>query len=153
MELIGEKAQSFDSADDESDDDGDEGDGEVVVELADGFDKGPAVGAEHEDVVRGVDERHAGGEQDWEDEDGAEGKSARGFGGGDAEQADFGCGVKAEAEEDSERIHVPTAADEREHWPEEAGEESAIGEEQVEVFINVGLAGADASEGAIDGNE
>ena len=41
----------------------------------------------------------------------------------------------------------------REHGPEDAGEESAIGEEEIEVFIDVGLAGADANEGAIDGDE
>ena len=153
MELRCGERERFDSADDESDDDGDEGDGEVVVELADGLDEGPAVSAEHEDVVRSVNEGHAGGEEDGEDKDGAEGKSARGFGGGDADEADFGGGVKAKAEENSERIHVPTAADEREHGPEEAGEKSAIGEEKIEVLIDIGLAGADAGEGAIDGDE
>ncbi len=98
----GDESQGLDAADDESDDDRDEGDGQVVVELAHGLDEGPAVGAEHEDVVGGVDERHARSEEDGEDEDGAERKSAGGFGGGDAEQADFGCGVEAEAEEDAE---------------------------------------------------
>ena len=153
MELGGDERERFNSTNYERDEDRDEGDGEVVVELTDGFDEGPAVGAEHEDVVGGVNERHAGGEEDGEDEDGAERKSARGFGGGDAEEADFGCRVEAEAEEDAERIHVPTAADDGEHGPEEAGEESAIGEEEVEVFIDVGRACTDAGEGAIDGGE
>ena len=79
------------------------------------------------------------------------GKAAGGFSGGNAEEADFGGGVEAEAEEHAERIHVPAAADHGEHGPEDAGEKSAIGEEQVEVLIDVGLAAADASEGAIDG--
>ena len=76
MELVGQESEGLDAADDESDDDGDEGDGEVVVELAHRLDEGPAVSAEHKDVVGGVNERHAGGEEDREDEDGAERKSA-----------------------------------------------------------------------------
>ena len=48
---------------------------------------------------------------------------------------------------------MPTAANDGEHGPEEAGEESAIGEEKIEVFIDVGRTSADADEGAIDGGE
>ncbi len=78
-------------------------------------------------------------------------EAAGGFGGGDAEEADFGGGVEAESEEDAERIHVPAAADHGKDGAEDAGEEAAIGEEEVEVFVNVGLAAADAGEGGVDG--
>ena len=39
--MPGEESERLDAADGEGDDYGDEGDGEVVVELADGFDEGP----------------------------------------------------------------------------------------------------------------
>ena len=48
--------------------DRDGGDGQVVIELADRLDEGPAIGADHEDAVGGVDQRHAGGEQRREDQ-------------------------------------------------------------------------------------
>ena len=48
---------------------------------------------------------------------------------------------------------MPTAADEREHGPEDAGQESAVGEKEIEVFNYIGLAGADTGEGSIDGSE
>ena len=39
-----------------------------------------------------------------------------------------------------ERIHVPAAADHGEHGAEKAGEQSAAGKEQVEIFVDVGRA-------------
>ena len=153
MEVSGDEAEGLDASDGEGDEHGDEGDGEVVVELADGFDVSPAVGSEHEDVVGGVDEGHAGGEERGEDEDREEREAFGGFGGGEAEQADFGGGVEAEAEEQAERIHVPAAADHAEDGAEESSEEAATAEEDVEVFVDVGLAATNGFEGAEDGAE
>ncbi len=58
---------------------------------------------------------------------------------------------KAEAEEDAERVHVPTAADHRENGAKDAGEKATIVEEEVEILVDVGLAAADAPEGGVDG--
>ena len=48
---------------------------------------------------------------------------------------------------------MTAAADHGEHGAENAGEEAAAGEEEVEVFVDVGLAAADAPEGRVDGVE
>ena len=75
VELLGDDAEHLDAADHERDQHRHERDVQVVVELADGLDVGPAVGAQHQIAVRGVDERHARGEQRRQDEDVA--RSAR----------------------------------------------------------------------------
>ena len=48
---------------------------------------------------------------------------------------------------------MPAAADHRENGAEDAGEEAAIGEKEVEVLVNVRLAAADAPESGVDGAE
>lgn len=105
------------------------GDREVVPELAIGIDEGPAIGAHHQRGIGGVDQRHAGGEQGGEHQHMRERGAARGFGGGDAEQADLGRGVEAEPEQQAERIHVPRFGNEAEHRAEQARQEST-GREQ-----------------------
>ncbi len=53
-----------------------------------------------------------------------------------AEQAHFGRGVEAEAEQDAKRIHLPATLDQTEKAAEQASEQPAIGEHQVEVFLD-----------------
>ena len=60
-----------------------------------------------------------------------------------AKQADFGRGVEAEAEQDAERIHLPAAVDEPKEAAEQASEQSAIGEHEVEVFLDEPAAALD----------
>ena len=63
-------------------------------------------------------------------------KSLRRLGRRNAEQAHFGGGVEAEAEQDAKRIHLPAALDQTEKAAEQASEQAAIGEHQVEVFLD-----------------
>ena len=60
--------------------------------------------------------------------------------GGNAEQGDFGRGVEAEAEQESDRKHVPASGDEAEQRTEEAGEEAATVEQDVEIVLDERLA-------------
>ena len=73
--------------------------------------------------------------------------------GGDAEQADLGRGVEAEAEQQAQRVHVPAALDQAEQRPEQAAEQAALAEQQVEVLLDVGAAALDRVEGAVDRDE
>jgi hypothetical protein len=148
VKLLRHETECFDTADCEGNHNRYEGDGDVVVELANGFYEGPAVGSEHQDGVGGVDERHACGEEGREDEDRPERKAFGCLGSRDAEDADLGGGVEAEAEEHAQGIHVPAARDHLEHGAEEAGEQATVAEEQIEVFFDVRLAAPDAHEGA-----
>src|SRR5579872_1973247 len=63
LQLAGNQTERLDSADQKRHHDGDGGDGEVVPELPNWIEKGPAIGADHQHTVGGVEERHAGGEQ------------------------------------------------------------------------------------------
>jgi hypothetical protein len=62
-ELIAYQVERFEPADDHGDNDGYPGDRQVIVELADRLEEGPAVGAEHQDAVGRIDQGHAGCEQ------------------------------------------------------------------------------------------
>jgi hypothetical protein len=49
-----------------------------------------------------------------------------------------------------QRIHVPALADHPEHGAEELGQQPAAVEQQVEVFVDVGLAATHTGEGLVD---
>ena len=66
--------------------------------------------------------------------------------GRDAEEANLGRRVEAEAEQDSERIHLPAALDQTKEAPEQAPEQAAIGEHEVEVFLDEPAAALDGLE-------
>ena len=68
-EPVGDDAQDLDPADAKRDEHRNQRDVEVVVELADRLHVRPAVGAEHQDAVGRVHERHAGREQRRQDQD------------------------------------------------------------------------------------
>ena len=104
------------------------------------MDEGPAVGAEHEDAVGGIDEAHAGGEENGEDEDGPDRQALRRLRGGNSEQADLGGGVEAQAEEESERIHLPAAVDGADEGAYEAADPTHLLEGGVEGFFRVAAA-------------
>ena len=59
---IAKNAEHFDGANDECYQDGDKSNIQVVVKLAYRFDKGPAVGTQHQDPVGCVEEHHTGHE-------------------------------------------------------------------------------------------
>src|SRR6185437_15897272 len=152
-ELVGDEPQRLDAADDERHDDRNEGDRHVVIELADGLDEGPAIGAEHQDAVGRIDERHAGGEERREGEDRPDRQPVRGLGGGDAEEADLRRRVEAEPEQEAERIHVPALADEAEERPEDPAEDAAPRKEDLEILLDQRRAAADGAKGTPDGGE
>src|SRR5579875_446877 len=152
-EPVADEAERLDSADNHGDQHRGQGNGHVVIELADRLDEGPAIGAEHEDAVGGVDEAHAGGEEGREDEDRPNLEALGCSGGGNAQEADLGRRVEAEAEEKAERIHVPAPADQPEERAEETPEEAATGEQKVEVVLDQAPAPSHPSEAAIDTGE
>src|SRR6202035_497883 len=84
-ELAGDEAERLDAADQERDHDGDRGDGEIVPDLADRIEERPAIGADHQHAVGGIDQCHASGEQRRKNHDGADGHAAGGLAGGDGE--------------------------------------------------------------------
>ncbi len=67
-----------------------------------------------------------------------------------AEQANLGRGVEAEAEQQADEVHVPAAGHQPEQAAEQAAEEAAPGEQQVEVFVVIAPAGLYAPEGLKD---
>src|SRR5471030_811792 len=103
IELAADEPQRFDSADQQRRQDGNEGNGQVVVELANGSGECPAVSAEHQHTVGRVRERHSGGEERWEDEDAPDAHALCGTGGRNTQQANLRSGVEAKAEEQAER--------------------------------------------------
>ena len=141
-EFAGNQAERLDAADQQGDDDGNGRDSEIVPNLADRIEKCPAIGADHEHAVGGVDERHPGGEQRRENHDRAEGHAAGSLAGGDGEQADFGRGIEAEAEQKADREHLPASRHHAEQRPEDAGKEAAAGEEKIQFLFGDRLAAA-----------
>ena len=53
------------------------------------------------------------------------------------EQPDLGGGIKAEAEEKPERIHMPASPDQTEERAEYTGDQTAAGHERIEVFLHI----------------
>ena len=130
--------------------DGDRGDGEIVPNLADRIEERPAIGADHQHAVGGVDQRHAGGEQRRKNHDGADGHAAGRLAGGDGEQADFGRGVETQPEQEADREHLPAARHHAEQRPEDAGQQAAAGEQQIELLLVDRLAAARPAKTAPD---
>jgi hypothetical protein len=126
FELIADDTEDFDGADEEGDDDGDGGDGHVVIEFSQGVNEGPAISAEHEDSVGSVEQTHAGGEEQGEEENGPDGEALRGGGGGYTEEADLGSGVETEAEEEADTVHFPTMIDESENGAEDSTHDAKL---------------------------
>ena len=85
VKLPGQESQSLDASDDERNDYGNAGDGDVVVELANWLSKGPPVGAQHEDVVCGIDEPDSCREEYWKPKDRPKRQALRCFGSGNAQ--------------------------------------------------------------------
>ena len=77
-------------------------------------------------------------------------KPLAGFDGGDAEKPNFGRGVESQAEEQADRIHLPTAVDQLEKRPEKASDEAAPIEHLVDASLVVGFAAARAAKRAND---
>jgi len=75
FELAVQDADELDGADQQRDGHGQAGDGEVVVDLADGVGEGPAVGDVHEGPVQGVEQAHPCGEQQRQHHDGVPGQA------------------------------------------------------------------------------
>ncbi len=134
-EPVAEQPQPFDAADEQRDDDRDDGDRHVEIDAADRLGQGPVVDAEHQHVVGGVDQRHAGRKQHREHQDRRERHAFRRLRGGDAEHRDLAGGVEAEAEEEADRIHVPAARHQPEHRAAHPGDEAALIEQRVDVLL------------------
>jgi len=126
------------------------GDVQVVIELADRLDIGPAVRAQHEDAVRGVDGAHAGREERRRIRMSWTGRWPAPDCDGQAEQRDLARRVEPEPEEDPERIHMPALADQPEHRPEEPREQAPVVEEVLEALLVVRPARGDLPEHPID---
>ena len=62
-------------------------------------------------------------------------------------QAHFGRRVEAEAEQDAERIHLPAPLDQPKEAAKQAPKQAAIGEHEVEVFLDEPAAALDGLEG------
>src|ERR1700722_7669868 len=116
-------------------DDRNSGDGEIVIELADRLDEGPAISAEHKNAIGRIKQGHAGGKQSRKDQNRPDRKTLRRLGRRNAKKADLSRGVEAKAEQDAKRIHLPAALDQTKKAAEQAPEQPAIGEHQVEVFL------------------
>ena len=87
--------------------------------------------------------RHAGGEQGRKHQDRPDRKPCEACVGRDPEEADLGRRVEAEAEQDAERIHLPASLDQPEEPAEEAAEQTAVGEHEIEVFLDEPAAALD----------
>ena len=85
-----------------------QGNVQVIIELTNGFDKGPAIGAKHQYAIRRIQQAHTGGEQCREDENVGDGKTFPCLCCRDTEYANFGSSVKAQAKKHTYRIHLPT---------------------------------------------
>jgi len=89
-------------------------------------------------------------EQRGEHHDGRERHALRRLGGGDAEQADLGRGVKAQAEQEAERQHVPAPRHQAEHRAEQPRQQPTRVQHLVEVLLDIDLAAPDAAERAVN---
>ena len=103
MQLRADESEGLDAPDDECHQNRDCRDGDVVIKLPDRLDVGPSIAAEHQDVVRGVDQRHAGHEEHRKNQNRTQRQSTRRFGSGDSQQADLGGRVEFQAEEHAKR--------------------------------------------------
>src|SRR3984885_2419089 len=108
---IADQIERLEAAPDHRDEDRHGGNGEIVIELADWLDEGPAIGPKHEDAVGRIEQSHAGREQRGKDQDRPDREALRRLTGRDAQQAHLRRRVEAEAEQDSEGIHLPAALD------------------------------------------
>ena len=152
-EPFGEDVEDLDPADRERDDHRHKRDVQVVVQLPDRLDVGPAIGAEHQDPVRRIDQRHARREECREDEDEHDRDVVGAGGRRETQEGDLARGVEPESEQDPERVHVPALADEAKHRLEEPREEPAVVEELLEGLLVIGAAGRDAPEHPVDVDE
>ena len=134
-QLVGEQADHLDAADDQRDCDRERGDGDVVVDLANRLRERPAVGEVHERPVEGVEQRHAGGEEDRQGEHRPPRQARGDRAAGDHQQADLGDGVEAEAEQEAHRVHVPRLGDRLGDLAQDPVEEAAL----VELALELGL--------------
>ena len=105
---------------------------QIVPQLAHRIDERPAIRPDHQRAAGAIDRRHAGSEQHRKDQDLPGRQSMRRFGGRDSKQPDAGRGVKAEPEQEAERIHMPGPADRAQQRPEQPREETAPREQRVE---------------------
>ena len=121
IEFRGDQPKRLDPADQNGDNGGDDGDGEIVIELADRLDEGPAIGAEHQDAVGRVDQRHAGGEQCRKGQDRPDRQALGRLRRGDGQQADLGRRVEAQTEEKPDRQHLPALVDQSGKAAERSG--------------------------------
>ena len=81
---------------------------------------------------------------------GAERHAAGGLACGDGEQADLGRGVEAEPEQKADRKHLPAARHHAEQRPENAGQQAAAGEQQVQLLLGDRLAAPRAAKALPD---
>ena len=84
------------------------------------------IGAEHQNAVRRVDQRHPGREQRRKHHDRPDGEPVRRLRRRDAQQRNLGRGVEAEAEQKSQRKHLPALGDNAKQRTEEPRQQPAI---------------------------
>ena len=72
------------------------------------------------------------------------------LGGGNAQYANLGRGVKTQSEQHAERVHVPTAGDHAEHGAKHAAQQATVGQQQVKVFLDIRLSRTHLHKGPVD---
>src|SRR5207248_4279323 len=100
--------------------------------------------------IRGVDQRHTRSEERRKDENRPKRQAFRCLRSRDAQHPYLGCGIETEAEQYTQRIHVPAARDHPEHRAEQACKKPPAAEQQVKIFFYVRAASPNTHEGAAD---
>src|SRR5262249_22962404 len=136
--LLPDEAEDLHGADEKRDEHRQPGDGQVVVDLADRAGEGPVVGEVHEAPVGGVEQAHAGGEQDGQRQDRVERQPAADRRAGQHQQRDLGGGVEPEPEQDADRVDLPGGIHPARERAEDPVHQAALGQLLLEFLVVVG---------------
>src|SRR6266849_98874 len=153
VELRCDDTHHFYRADDQCNKDGDECDIEIIVELADRFDKSPTICSEHQNTVGGIHQAHPSREERREDQDIWDRKSLASLDCCDAENPDFGRCIKSQSKEHPNRIHFPTLVHQPEQGAEETSHQPALVQKLVQGLVAILLASLHLLEGLVDFDE
>nr|POE59215.1 hypothetical protein CFP56_24484 [Quercus suber] len=113
---VEDEGEQLQDANDEGDGDGEGGEDGLVVEDGERVagEAGGGIEAHHGGAVEGVEQAHARGEEQREQQDEPDGGAVRGLERRDAQQRDLRRCVEPEPEQHPERVHLPRPVDEAE---------------------------------------
>src|SRR5579884_2901241 len=123
---------------------------QVVVELPDRLHLCPPVRTQHGHTVSGVDQRHSGHEEKWQQQDEPHRHAGGSCRRGHAEDAHLAGGIEPETEQNADEIHVAAVAHRAQQRAEHAGEESTGLELLLQGELVDAAPVADVSPGAVD---